>query len=84
MYIVYSKLKVITAMCIYMPTDAVAFSRAVFGAGTGPIYLNTVDCSGSENKLINCSRSSFLSCPGGHSWDAGVRCQGTQCPYYVA
>ena len=57
-------------------TGAVAFSRAHFGAGTGPIYFNNVNCRGTESNLINCSRSSFINCYRGHSWDAGVRCQG--------
>ena len=61
---------------VFMPTDAVAFSRAHFGAGSGPIHLNNVDCSGSETNLINCSQNSLFSCNSGHSADAGVRCQG--------
>ena len=61
---------------ITIPTDAVAFTNAHFGAGTGTIYLDNVGCTGSENNLIDCSRSSFVSCLGAHSEDAGVRCQG--------
>ena len=61
-----------------MPTDAVAFSRAHFGAGSGPIHLNNVDCSGSETNLFNCSQNSLFHCTSGHSADAGVRCQGRQ------
>ena len=57
-------------------TDSVAFSRAHFGAGTGTIYLDNVGCTGSENNLNDCSRSSTVTCFGGHSEDAGVRCQG--------
>ena len=64
-----------------MPTGAVAFSRAHFGAGAGSIFLDNVDCSGSESRLIDCSRSSFVSCYYGHSEDAGVRCQGGFCLY---
>ena len=63
---------------VFMPTDAVAFSRAHFGAGSGPIHLNNVDCSGSETNLINCSQNSLFHCNSGHSVDAGVRCQGRQ------
>ena len=61
---------------VFMPTDAVAFSHAHFGAGSGPIHLNNVDCSGSETNLINCSQNSLFYCHSGHSADAGVRCQG--------
>ena len=59
-----------------IPTDAVAFSNAHFGAGAGPIHLDNVDCSGSESNLLDCSSSSTVSCFYGHSEDAGVRCQG--------
>ena len=59
-----------------MQTGAVAFSSAHFGAGTGPIYLDNVDCSGNESDLFDCSQSSVVNCYNGHSEDAGVRCQG--------
>ena len=60
-----------------MPTGAVAFTNAHFGAGVGPIYLDNVECSGSESNLTDCSSSSIVYCYRGHSEDAGVRCQGT-------
>ena len=56
--------------------DAVEFTSAHFGSGTGSIYLDSVGCSGSESRLIDCSRSSVVSCSNGHLEDAGVRCQG--------
>ena len=62
---------------MFVSTDAVAFGRAHFGAGIGAIHLDNVGCTGSENNLIDCSRSS-VSCFGGHSEDAGVRCQGLE------
>ena len=61
------------------PTDAVAFTNAHFGAGTGTIYLDNVGCTGSENNLIDCSQSSTVSCASGHTEDAGVRCQSWCC-----
>ena len=54
-------------------TGAVA---ARFGAGIGPIYLDDVECNGSESSLTDCSHSFFVSCSSGHREDAGVRCQG--------
>ena len=63
-------------MGIFAPTDSVAFSNAHFGAGIGAIYLDGVGCTGSETNLIDCSRSSTVSCTYGHTEDAGVRCQG--------
>ena len=59
-------------------TDAVAFTTAHFGAGTGPVLLDGVDCRGKENNLTDCSRSSFVSCYSSRR-GAGVRCQGTYC-----
>ena len=59
-----------------MPTGAVAFSNALFGAGTGPIHLDNVDCTGSESNLIDCQHISNVYCRHGHNEDAGVRCQG--------
>ena len=60
-------------------TDAVAFSTTQFGAGTGPILLDDVYCTGSENNLTDCSRSSFVSCYRTSRRGAGVRCQGRYC-----
>ena len=60
------------------PTGAVAFGNAHFGAGTGPVLLDSVDCSGRENNLTDCAQRSFVSCYYSHR-GAGVRCQGTYC-----
>ena len=67
---------ILDLLFVCIPTGAVAFSYAHFGAGTGTIYLDDVGCTGSETRLIDCSRSSSVYCYRGHSEDAGVRCQG--------
>ena len=61
----------------FFSIDAVAFSSVHFGAGSGPIHLHVVVCTGSETNLTACPQvhSSFY-CLQGHSEDAGVRCQG--------
>ena len=53
---------------------AVAFSRATFGEGTGSIFFDNVQCTGSELQLASCPLATTHNC--GHSEDAGVRCQG--------
>ena len=59
-----------------LATDAIAFANAKFGAGIGSVYLDDVQCSGSETSLLNCTYDSNTGdCT--HSSDAGVRCQGT-------
>ena len=72
----------ILIMDAFLLTDAVAFSTAHFGAGTGTIYLDRVDCSGSETNLTDCTRGFTVSCFGGHTQDAGVRCQGLETTAY--
>lgn len=47
---------------------------AAFGEGMGGIWLDNVQCSGSEAKLADCAANSvgIHSCT--HTQDAGVRC----------
>ena len=56
-------------------TGSQAFHRARFGVGTGSIWLDDVNCDGSETSLINCPTNSAIGIHNcGHSEDAGVRC----------
>ena len=65
-------------------TDAVAFSNAHFGAGSGTIHLHVVGCTGVETNLTACPEvHSGIYCLQGHSEDAGVRCQGLIIITYV-
>uniref|UniRef100_A0A3Q0R321 SRCR domain-containing protein n=1 Tax=Amphilophus citrinellus TaxID=61819 RepID=A0A3Q0R321_AMPCI len=47
---------------------------AHFGRGTGPIWLNGVSCSGSENSLTECQHRGFGTQNCTHQKDAGVIC----------
>ena len=68
-------------MYIFMiTTGAVALSSAAYGQGTGSVLLTTLQCTGSEAVLVNCSGAGFLNTqPCQHSRDAGVVCQRRQC-----
>ena len=44
------------------------------GGGSGPIYLDDVACTGSENALLACASSPIGTNNCGHSEDAGVQC----------
>ena len=55
----------------------VAYPAARFGMGSGPIFLDQLQCSGSEQSLLDCLTFTDLglhSCH--HSMDAGVKCRG--------
>ena len=56
-------------------TGAIAIVRAFFGAGTGRIWLDNVNCAGTEPRLANCPSSPLGMHNCAHSEDAGVRCR---------
>ena len=53
------------------------FSNAFFGPGTGPIFLDDVQCNSSASQLLECFSSPILSHNCIHTEDAGVGCEGT-------
>ena len=53
------------------------YSSAYFGAGTGPIWLDDLGCTGSELTLLQCSNRGLGSHNCGHYEDVGVRCSET-------
>ena len=58
----------------FFTTDATAYSFARYGQGTGPIHLDNVACTGTEDALVNCTYDSDTSdCS--HFEDASVLCQ---------
>ncbi|XP_077426272.1 uncharacterized protein LOC144054820 [Vanacampus margaritifer] len=52
-----------------------ALKYAQFGQGTGPIWLDNVECTGSEAKLGECSHRGIGLHNCGHHEDAGVICE---------
>lgn len=57
-------------------TGARSYSDALFGQGTGQIFLNDVVCTGSESSLLSCTYDPIGvvgSCT--HADDAGVSCR---------
>ena len=54
---------------------AVAQSRAFFGQGSGQIWLDNVNCAGTELQLVDCPDNGFGVHNCAHSEDAGVTCQ---------
>lgn len=56
------------------------FIKANFGAGTGQIWLDNMNCVGSESSIDRCGRSSWGTHNCNHGEDAGVRCKPSSVP----
>ena len=56
---------------------ATTYYSAYFGQGTGPIFVNVLNCVGYESSLFQCRWTAFQNtyhCS--HHEDAGVKCEG--------
>ena len=59
-----------------MNTVAIPYIGAQFGGGSGqPIWLDNVQCSGRESRLLDCDFSVIGHHNCVHAEDAGVKCQ---------
>ncbi|XP_059366926.1 scavenger receptor cysteine-rich domain-containing group B protein-like [Carassius carassius] len=59
------------------PVDAVG--NALFGQGSGPIWMDFVRCVGSESALKDCGAAGWEQSNCNHAKDAGVICSGNIC-----
>ena len=67
------------------PDAASAPQSAHFGAGSGQIWLDNVNCVGSEDSIENCPHNGWGSHNCGHHEDASVVCsskEGARLPIY--
>ncbi|XP_019853225.1 PREDICTED: deleted in malignant brain tumors 1 protein [Amphimedon queenslandica] len=60
----------------HMELGSVAYTTASeFGQGSGPILISSIQCSGQESHLINCSYSPLIPSYCSHTYDVGVKCE---------
>ena len=65
----------VTRVNLYV-TGGRAYHNAYFGAGSGAIFLDDVQCISSSSQLLECPSRPILSHNCLHSDDAGVGCEG--------
>ena len=58
-------------------------TSAHFGSGSGPIWLDDVECTGQESALSHCNHNRFGQNNCGHGEDAGVVCSGNNVENYI-
>ena len=58
------------------PPAGRVFRNAFFGEGTGPIFLDDVQCSSTSSQLLECFSNPILIHNCLHTADAGVGCEG--------
>ena len=61
---------------VYLSIAKRAYSNARFGAGSGPIFLDDVQCTSGSSQLLECPSRPILSHNCLRSADAGVECEG--------
>ena len=70
----------VTTFLHNLHVDAIAVTDMRFGQGSGQIFLDEVNCAGTETNLQNeCAHNGFGFHNCDHSSDAGVICQQGAC-----
>ena len=71
-----------TALIVSSPLHAgiaIAIGNAAFGAGSGLIFLDNLECAGTEETLFECPRPAAGIHNCGRFEDSGVYCPGMAC-----
>lgn len=72
----YSICEVVLTICINTFIGATALAGAVFGQGTGPIFMEGLSCDSTASSILDCGVVlGYQFCS--HAEDASVQCIGT-------
>ena len=55
---------------------ALALTKAQYGEGYGPVYLDELNCNGTESSIMQCGHSGVANANCHHAEDASVICKG--------
>lgn len=66
--------KIVRVACAQLGYGFVSTRQIHYGEGTGPIWLSGLDCTGDEDRLVDCPHDAVVSDNCDHLDDAGVRC----------
>ena len=53
---------------------SIVLDSVMFGAGEGPIWMDDVECTGSEESILNCTHRGFGVHNCNHRADVGIVC----------
>ena len=70
-----------TSFYVTLYVGGSAYSNAYFGVGSGPIFLDEVQCTSISSQILECPSRPILSHNCLHSADAGVGCEGVYSSY---
>ena len=56
------------------PRAIAVYSSATYGAGTGPVWMSLVNCTGNQTSLNKCSHAAWGSASSRFRNDVGVEC----------
>ena len=58
---------------VFCPAASLTQPGGTYGAGSGPIHLGSLQCTGNEVNVTDCPNGSISSCT--HANDAGLTCR---------
>ena len=68
----------ICSLCACMCAGTLVLGGLPFGSGSGPLFIESLDCSGSELSLLDCTEVNLRRESCTHEDDVSIECTGKQ------